>query len=218
MNGEHEIEPVRGLPERLPSGEPMLWQGSPDARGLALRTFHARKVAVYFALLAAWRGIVLVYDGANPLDAAFSAGIVAAVGAVAVGTLALLGWLVAHNTIYTITRGRVVIRSGVALSVTVNLPYRVIETAGLKLRGDGTGDILMTLVPGERVSWPVLWPNVRPWRLMPAEPMLRSVPDAETVARILGRALAASADLPAPAQTAPIPAGREVRPKAVALA
>ena len=32
---EHEFEAARGLPELLPAGERVLWQGSPDWRGLA---------------------------------------------------------------------------------------------------------------------------------------------------------------------------------------
>ena len=44
-----------GLPERLPEGETLLWQGRPSWRQLALRAFHVREIAIYFALLLAWR-------------------------------------------------------------------------------------------------------------------------------------------------------------------
>jgi hypothetical protein len=65
---EHELEPQYGLPERLPAGEHILWQGSPDFRTVALRIFHLRKVALYWCcvpllpwpmaapgLMACWR-------------------------------------------------------------------------------------------------------------------------------------------------------------------
>ena len=39
MSAEHEFEPVPGLPETLPEGESMLWQGKPGWRGV-LTTIH----------------------------------------------------------------------------------------------------------------------------------------------------------------------------------
>jgi len=45
---EHEFEPEYGLPERLPDGEKMLWQGAPDFKALAIRVFHLRKLALHF--------------------------------------------------------------------------------------------------------------------------------------------------------------------------
>ena len=38
--GEHDDEPQNGLPEALPAGERLLWQGSPDWRVLARHGFH----------------------------------------------------------------------------------------------------------------------------------------------------------------------------------
>jgi hypothetical protein len=37
---EHEFEPQYGLPERLPQGESILWQASPDVATLAREAFH----------------------------------------------------------------------------------------------------------------------------------------------------------------------------------
>ena len=45
---EYATEPVKGLPELLPTGERMLWQGQPSWRALAIRVFHVRKIAIYF--------------------------------------------------------------------------------------------------------------------------------------------------------------------------
>jgi hypothetical protein len=51
---EYDYEPVRGLPERLPAGETMLWQGAPAWKSIALRAMHIRGTAIYFAVLLAW--------------------------------------------------------------------------------------------------------------------------------------------------------------------
>ena len=50
---EHELEAAPGLPEPLPAGERVLWQGKPDWKRLANEAFHVRQVAVYFALMLA---------------------------------------------------------------------------------------------------------------------------------------------------------------------
>ena len=51
LGHEHEFEPQFGLPERLPSDEFILWQGSPDVGALANTAFHFKKLALYFAVL-----------------------------------------------------------------------------------------------------------------------------------------------------------------------
>jgi hypothetical protein len=66
---EFEHEPVRGLPEKLPAGERILWQGTPSWRALAIRAFHARKVALYFAALVVWRLALAWHDGEPARDA-----------------------------------------------------------------------------------------------------------------------------------------------------
>jgi hypothetical protein len=92
---------------------------------------------------------------------------------------------------YTITDRRVVMRIGVALPVTFNIPFSVISGAGLRDLGGGRGDIALRLLDGNRIAYLVLWPHVRPWRLNATEPMLRAIPDAQKVAMILSDALAA---------------------------
>jgi len=57
LGHEHEFEPQFGLPERLPSDEFIVWQGSPDVAALAYSAFHFKKLALYFAaliLVCAW--------------------------------------------------------------------------------------------------------------------------------------------------------------------
>jgi hypothetical protein len=180
---------VPGLPAALPAGESLLWQGQPQWRTLALRALHARKVAVYFALLAGWSGVAAIYDGRGAAAAAWVVATQLLLGALAAGMLAGIAWLTARATLYTITTERVVIRFGIALTMSVNLPFKMIQSAGLRRHRGGTGDIPLGLVPGERVSYLILWPHVRPWRLLHVEPMLRCIPDVDTVARRLAEAL-----------------------------
>jgi Bacterial PH domain len=197
----------RGLPGALPDGERLLWQGSPDWRGLALRAFHIRKVAVYFAALLVWRGWVAYSNGQSGADAVLHAAYMVPVALAGLGILALLAWGYARTSIYTLTSHRVVVRTGIALPMTLNLPFRVIATAGLGRAADGTGDIVLGLNEGESVSRIMLWPHVRPWHWRRQQPMLRAVKDPEAVARILAKGLADHAGVQPEKVTAPAAAG-----------
>ena len=57
----------------------------------------------------------------------------------------------------------------------------------------GTGDISLQPTAGTRLAYLVLWPHARAWRLNNPQPSLRSIPDAEQVAHVLGEALQLSA-------------------------
>ena len=191
---EHEFEPVRGLPERLPPGESILWQGTPDWRSLAVRAFHARALAVYFTVLLVWRGASALADGATVGEATSAVLFLLPFAGAAVALACVMAWLSARATVYTITDRRVVMRLGIVLEVTFNLPYRAIDSAGLFLYRGGTGDIPLVLSADDRIAYAHLWPHARPWRFARPEPMLRCVPDAASVARLLGRALALDVD------------------------
>lgn len=188
---EHEHEPVRGLPERLPAGERMLWQGAPDWRRIATHTLHVRAVAGYFAGVAALQA---AWELANGAGAAAATG--AAVGTVIAGLLACLllagfAFAVARTTVYTVTDRRVVLRIGVALTKALNIPYASIASAGLRTYADGTGDIPLALAPPASIGYTTLWPHARPMRFSHAEPMLRGIPDAASVARLIADGLTA---------------------------
>ncbi len=189
---EHDQEAQPGLPEPLPAGERMLWQGAPDWRVLAQRSFHLRKLAVYFAVLIAWRVVSSLHDGA-PLAQALAGSLwTLPLAAAALGIVAALAALVARTTLYTLTDRRVVMRIGVVLSVTFNLPLRRIESARMHTLPGGAGDLALVLDPSDRIGYVHLWPHARPWRFERPEPTLRALRDVQAVARLLGDALAAS--------------------------
>jgi hypothetical protein len=182
-----QVEAVNGLPEKPPAGERILWQGRPATWALARDSLGMYWVAGYFALLAVWRvgvsSIELGLVGALPLAIPF-----VILGFVACGLILLVSWMQARATVYTITTARVAMRVGAALTITLNLPFKRIATADLDLRRDGTGTIALTTIGETRLSYVILWPHVRPWRMKQPQPALRSVADAERVAGILAEA------------------------------
>lgn len=186
---EHDYEPVPGLPAALPPGEYLLWQGSPNPRDLAASALHLRKVAVYFALLIVLRLAFQWQDGVAFAESLRTTTALAALALLALGLLALLAWLLARATRYTVTNRRVVIRCGVTVPVTVNLPFSRILAADLRMRRQDHGDIALKLEPGSRASWIMLWPHVRSWQMGGVQPMLRALPDARKAAETLAAAL-----------------------------
>jgi len=175
--------------QQLPEGEKLVWKGGPEFWPLARRAFHIRGLALYFLALMVWRVASALSDGRTLLDALSYASMLLPLAGLALGLVTLLAWLSARNTAYAITTKRVLIKSGIALSGTLNLPLRYIENAGMKVHADGTGDFPLAIAKPERVAWMLAWPNVRPWRLTHPEPMLRAVPNPERVAAALAEAL-----------------------------
>jgi hypothetical protein len=185
---EHELEPQYGLPERLPVGEHILWQGAPDFRTVALRIFHVRKAAIYFAALLLLRAGFAMSDGGTLLDGLVSLAWPLPLALTALASLSALAWMTARTTVYTLTDKRVVLRIGIVLTLTFNIPLRTLSSAALR-RGEGhTGDIVMQLAGPDHIAFLHLWPHVRPWRLARPEPMLRAVADAPRVAALLSQA------------------------------
>lgn len=185
---EHDNEPVRGLPAALPPGERMLWQGAPQWRSLALDAYRVRHLAFYFGLIVVARGAWLLWTGSPLLEALRGCIGPAVMSLVCLAILAGLAALAARATVYTLTDKRVVIRQGVALASTINLPFKVIESANLRRRADGSGDIALQIVGDQRVSYLWLWPHVRAWRITRPQPTLRNLADADVVADLLARA------------------------------
>ena len=203
---EHEFEAARGLPEALPADEKLLWQGSPDWRALARRAFHLRKLALYFAVLVLLRAAFVFDDTGSTATALRATFGPLALAAVALGLIGLMAWLSARSTVYTLTDKRVVMRIGIVLTLTFNIPYKRIAAAGLHLDTGGRGDLPLALLPPDRIALLHLWPHARPWRVSRPEPMLRCVPDAAEVARLLAQAWSQATGLaPEPRAAAPRP-------------
>jgi hypothetical protein len=185
---EHEFEPVPGLPAVLPQGEQILWQGAPARKALARHAFHVRGVSLYFAALLVWQGLD-DGTGGGPAGQWLAALMPTLIGAViGLAILHLLAWLNARSTLYTLTNRRLVMRFGVAIPMTVNIPFSKLEAANLREHGDGTGDLALTLGANSRISYLVFWPHVRPWHFGRAQPTLRAIGDPQRVAALLREA------------------------------
>lgn len=178
---EYDHEPIRGLPGDLPAGERILWQGSPEWRTFARSALHTRWISGYFVALA----LLGLASGSM-----LGAGMAVVGGAITLGLLALFAVLVGRTTVYTITNRRVVFRIGIALNKCINLPLSLIGSADLRDRSAGHGDIALMLTGSHRLGIATLWPHARPWHLSKPQPMLRALPDAAAVAKILAKACA----------------------------
>lgn len=219
MYSEHDTEPVKGLPGMLPPGEQLLWQGAPEWRSLALYAYHVRSLSLYFALMVLARGIYLLSNGASLGESMFGMLGPAAFAAIALAIMTGIAVLSARSTVYSITSKRVVIRQGIALDSTINLPFAVVESAAVKVRADGSGDVALTLIKPNRVSYIWLWPHVRPWRIGQPQPALRALGDARAVGELLGKAFSAAVPATTPrGLTVPPSDATAAHPSAGALA
>lgn len=186
----HEVQALLDLPEPLPADESLLWLDRPRWQQLAVRVCHLPLVAGYFALLSIWRAAHAYDEGGATAAVDAVVGVlplIAIVIALAVG----FAWLCARTSVYAITTRRTLLRIGIAFSITINVPHRVVDRAAVRTYADGSGDIPLTLRTGNRLGYAVLWPHARPWHLRQPMPMLRAVPNALKVAKILADAVAA---------------------------
>ena len=195
QSAEYEFEAALGLPEPLPPDEMILWQGTPNWISMAKYVFRLQWLSLYFAVIVIWQ-LISVSGSEGGLAAGWSsvalAFSLAVIGLVLVG---LLAYWSATTTMYTLTNRRIVMRVGIVLTVTFNLPYKTLGSADLKLYKDGTGDIPMQIATKDKIAYFHLWPHARPWRLATPEPMMRCVPEAKQVAAILTEAWIASTGL-----------------------
>ena len=192
MSHDHDdfaFEKIPGLPADLPAGERLLWQGSPDWKSQALNTYHVRAVALYFAALLLWRIGAGFGAGHDPATVALSCVWLLGLGTIAAGMLGTLGYVSARTTIYSITSARVLLRHGIAVPLTVNIPFTLLEAANLRMRRDGTGDIFLRLRSDQRLGYLVTWPHLRPSKITRPQPSFRSLGDAAVAAQILADAV-----------------------------
>jgi hypothetical protein len=190
---DFDFEPQKGLPAPLPEGETLLWQGSPNWRSLAVRAYHVRKVAIYFSILVACRIGFGLSNGHSISAIALSCVVLVGLGAVAIGVLSLLAYYTSRETVYSITSRRVLLRHGVAVPMTMNIPFKSIEAADMSSFGDKTGDLALKVRTDQRVGYLITWPHLRPGFITQPQPSFRALSDAQAAAQILAQALAADA-------------------------
>ncbi|MEM9704645.1 MAG: photosynthetic complex putative assembly protein PuhB [Pseudomonadota bacterium] len=189
-NDGQVIEPFKGLPEDLPEGEKVLWQGKPNALALAFQAFHLRLIIGYFAVMTVWRLV------SKTSTAEVAAGELASIAVTSAAICALsllllygLAALMANSTVYTLTTRRVVLRYGVAIRKYVNMPFTGIKSVSIQKNGNGVGNLSLLAMRPAPVPYLHLWPHVRPLRLANAEPMLRAVDGVEAVGARLAAAM-----------------------------
>jgi len=181
------VEPIEGLPEVLPEGEVILWQGRPNWLRLTIESLNLWWIIGYFGLLATWRFLTVI--DYMPIGTAISVIVPFLFITAFVGfLLCIVGYVQAKATLYTITNRRVVMRIGAALTVTLNLPFTKIDKAAVaKKRGD-FGNIAFETSGSTKFSYFVLWPHARSWFFGKPQPTLRCIPEIEKVSLILGQA------------------------------
>jgi hypothetical protein len=178
-----------GLPDHLPEGERVLWQGRPDWKRLAIDAFHVRKVAIYFVGVIALQGAYRLPQSES-LAAAFSnAPVLIACAFAACGILAFIAFLSAKTTRYTLTNKRALMRIGITLPITVNVPYAKVDGVSFANTGDDCGTICFKPGSDVRLAYAMLWPHAKPWNFAKPQPAFRDIADVEAVASRLASLL-----------------------------
>ncbi|MEL7489171.1 MAG: photosynthetic complex putative assembly protein PuhB [Pseudomonadota bacterium] len=182
-------EPIKGLPEKLPDDETIVWQGAPRPISFAIHVFHVRFIAGYFVLLTAWRLIEIQSrsGGAGEMINVATSSLLSAI----IGGALLFGiaWAMARSTIYTLTDKRVVLRFGFAIRKYVNIPFSIIEAVALKKHGTKAGSLAMTVNDTARIGYLRVWPHTRPFKFGAPQPMLRAIKEPHAVAALLCKAM-----------------------------
>lgn len=183
---------IRGVAEPLPAGERLLWEGAPQAGLVATHVFHRRLVWGYFLLLIGWWGVSTV--GSLPMSEwGPMLAVRVALSAVVIGTAEVLARVVARTSWYALTTKRLVLRLGMVLPMTINLPLRVVQDAAVGTFKDGSGQIALSLIPGQRLAYIALWPHCRVWSFTHPKPVLRGLAQPDRVAALLRDAIVADA-------------------------
>jgi hypothetical protein len=202
---------IRGVAHALPPGERLLWQGEPVPGLVARHVFHRWLVIGYFAVMIGWWFARTL--GTVEMDAFLPMlGMRLGLAVIVIGTVEFLARVVARTSVYAITSKRLVLKLGMVLPMSINLPFKLVQNAAVGRFRDGSGQIALTLVPGNRLAYIALWPHCKVFKINQPEPVLRGLADPEAVAAILRDAVLADAaaegetvdvsDAPRPAERA----------------
>jgi len=184
---------IRGVPHALPEGEHILWQGAPEAAAIATHVFHWRLVAAYFgAMLALWLGTTELSFSSQ----AFLAGLAVRIGlsAIVIAIVFVLSSVVARTSWYAITSQRIVLRLGMVFEMSINIPFTILESAGVGAFKDGTGQVIVKIAKPSRLAYIALWPHCRFLSINQPQPVLRGLRDPQGVGMLLADAVAAAAE------------------------
>ncbi len=205
---------IRGVPHPLPEGEQLLWEGAPAADAVATHVFHRRALAVYFAVIITWWMVSTTQAFGS---SAFLAGLAVRVGlsAIALGVIEVLSRVTARTAWYAVTNRRIVLKLGMVVPMSINLPFSRVQSVGVAMFRDGTGQVLLTLQKADRLAYIALWPHCRVFHINQPQPLLRGLRDAQAVGALLAAAVEAAAAPAATTETVSASAGevtaREVR-------
>jgi Bacterial PH domain len=188
VNNQPDIVPT-GLPDHLPEGERLLWQGRPDWKRLALNAFHVRKVAFYFLLIIVVQAAARIWNQQGISEAMRLTPYLILMAVVACGILLILAYANAKTTLYTLTNRRLLMKVGIALPAYINIPLHHIDSASYADTGKGCGTIIFRTAGSTRLAYLLLWPHARPWKFKAPQPALRDVPRGEAVAELVAKAL-----------------------------
>lgn len=193
---------IRGVPHALPEGEHILWQGAPEAGAIATHVFHWRLFVAYFAAMTAiWVGTTdLVFS-----SQAFLAGLAVRLGASAlvIAIVFVLSRVVARTSWYAITTQRLVLRLGMVFEMSINIPFTILDSAGVGVFKDGTGQVVLSLTKPNRLAYIALWPHCRVFSINQPQPVLRGLRDAQQVGTLLAQAVADASALAERASSTP---------------
>ena len=176
-------ERLLALPEELPVGENVLWQGQPDFRSSLKRLFLLPHLLFYFLLL------FISFFLFETMEYGLKYSVVQLASNLLLAGLAVvlfmgLCYLTVTTTKYTLTDKRLVMRVGIVLTVTFNIPYKKISSADHKVYSDGTGDISVDLTPPNKIAYVHLWPHCRPFHFGSPRPRLTCISEVEKVAKV----------------------------------
>jgi hypothetical protein len=184
---------IRGVAHALPPGERLLWQGAPEPGLVARHVFHRGLVIGYFVVVTGYWIARTV--GTVPMDAFLPMlGLRLGLALLVIGTVEFLARTVARTTVYAITSRRLVLRIGMVLPMSINVPFSRVADAAVGTFRDGSGQIALSLVPGNRLAYIALWPHCQVFAINQPRPVLRGLRDARQVAGILRDAVLAEAE------------------------
>jgi hypothetical protein len=181
---------IRGVAHALPEGERLLWQGEPVPSLVAKHVFHRWLVVGYFVAVLGW-WLVGAW-GTVEADAFLPMlGMRLGLAALVLGTVEFLARTVSKTTVYAITSERVVLKIGMVLPMSINIPFSKVQNAAVGRFRDGSGQIVLTMVPGNRLAYIALWPHCRVFQINQPQPVLRGLANPDEVATILRDAVLA---------------------------